>query len=244
MSKSFFIDTTLCTACRGCQVACKQWHNLPAELTVNRGTFENPPDVSFDTYKVVRMREEEIDGKLRWLFFPEQCRHCDEPPCRDTAGDPRAIFKDSETGAVIFTAMTKHLNTNEIIESCPYNIPRAAEDGTLAKCDMCNDRVQNGLLPMCVQTCPTGAMSFGDAKEIQDMAKQRLQIVKEKYPKALLIDADTLQVIYLVIFEPELYYKNAVASKSVFDMTRLAAMRKMMIETPPKASPKGKGDMP
>ena len=44
MSKSFFIDTTLCTACRGCQVACKQWHDLPAEATENRGSYQNPPD--------------------------------------------------------------------------------------------------------------------------------------------------------------------------------------------------------
>ena len=72
MSKSFLIDTTLCTACRGCQVACKQWHDLPAEKTINRGTFENPADLSFDTYKLVRMREEVINGKLNWLFFPEQ----------------------------------------------------------------------------------------------------------------------------------------------------------------------------
>ena len=80
MSKSFFIDTTLCTACRGCQVACKQWHDLPAEETENRGTYQNPADLSFDTYKLVRMREEVIDGKLRWLFFPDQCRHCVEAP--------------------------------------------------------------------------------------------------------------------------------------------------------------------
>lgn len=69
MSKSFLVDTTLCTACRGCQVACKQWHDLPAEKTVNRGSYQNPADLSFDTYKLVRMREEVIDGRLRWLFF-------------------------------------------------------------------------------------------------------------------------------------------------------------------------------
>ena len=47
MSNAFFIDTTRCTGCRGCQVACKQWHDLPAERTQNRGTLENPPDLSF-----------------------------------------------------------------------------------------------------------------------------------------------------------------------------------------------------
>jgi Fe-S-cluster-containing dehydrogenase component len=37
MSYAFFIDTDRCTGCRGCQVACKQWHDLPAEETQNRG---------------------------------------------------------------------------------------------------------------------------------------------------------------------------------------------------------------
>ncbi|OQX17924.1 MAG: formate dehydrogenase [Desulfobacteraceae bacterium IS3] len=228
MSKSFFIDTTTCTACRGCQVACKQWHGLPAEQTDNRGTFENPPDLSFDTYKVVRMREEVIDGKLRWLFFPEQCRHCAEPPCMDTAGEPTAIFKDRDTGAVIFTAVTKQLNNaDEIIASCPYNIPRKSPDGLLAKCDMCIDRIHNGLVPACVQTCPTGTMNFGDREQMMTLAKQRLDLVKRTYPAAQIIDADMVEVLYLVAYPPEKYHKNAVASNSVTDMTRQAALRKM-----------------
>ena len=57
MSKSFLIDTTLCTACKGCQVACKQWHDLPADKTVNQGSFQNPADLTYTTYKVVRMTE-------------------------------------------------------------------------------------------------------------------------------------------------------------------------------------------
>jgi len=228
MSKSFFIDTTLCTACRGCQVACKQWHDLPAEKTINRGTFENPPDLSFITYKVVRMREQVINGKLNWLFFPEQCRHCIEAPCLETAGDPSAIYRDDKTGAIIFTANTKYLNADEIIEACPYNIPRKAPDGTLAKCDMCIDRVENGLPPACVQTCPTGAMNFGDRDEMLALAKKRLGEVKKKYPKAMLIDEDTVSVIYLVAYEPNLYCKNAMASNAVFDITRQMALKRLV----------------
>ncbi|MCP4701112.1 MAG: formate dehydrogenase, partial [Gammaproteobacteria bacterium] len=114
MSKAFFIDTTLCIACRGCQVACKQWHDLPAEKTVNRGTYENPADLSFDTYKLVRMREKAVNKKLGWHFFPEQCRHCTEPPCAETAGDPAAIYIDKATGAVIYTANTAKLEADEI----------------------------------------------------------------------------------------------------------------------------------
>ena len=228
MSKSFLIDTSLCTACRACQVACKQWHNLPAEKTINRGTFENPADLSFDTYKLVRMREQVIGGKLNWLFFPEQCRHCIEAPCLETAGDSGAIYRDDKTGAIIFTANTKRLNAAEIIESCPYNIPRKGPDGTLAKCDMCIDRVENGLLPACVQTCPTGAMNFGDRDEMLALATKRLAVAKKKYPKAMLIDVDDVSVIYLVAYEPKLYCDNAMASNADFSITRQMALKRMV----------------
>ena len=227
MSKSFLVDTTLCTACRGCQVACKQWHNLPAEDTVNRGTYQNPADLSFDTYKLVRMREEVIDGKLRWLFFPDQCRHCLEPPCEATAGEPTAIFSEAATGAVIYTAVTKELNAAEIRESCPYDIPRKTEDGTLAKCDMCSDRVENGLQPACVKVCPTGAMNFGERDEIMALAKERLAVAKKKYPNARLLDPEDVRTIYLVGFDPMHYHDKAVASFHPKSMTRQAALRKM-----------------
>jgi formate dehydrogenase iron-sulfur subunit len=228
MSKSFFIDTTLCTACRGCQVACKQWHNLPAEKTINSGSYQNPDDLSFDTYKLVRMEEKVMEGQVKWLFFPDQCRHCLEPPCQDTAGEPTAIFTDAPTGAVIYTANTGGLNADEIIESCPYNIPRKGPDGTLAKCDMCLDRVQNGLQPACVKTCPTGAMNFGERDEMLTLAKNRLGMVKKKNPKASLLDPDDVRVIYLVAYDPALYHKNAVAANSAFDITRQMALSRML----------------
>jgi len=226
--KSFFIDTSLCTACKGCQVACKQWHDLPAEKTVNRGTYQNPADLSFVTYKLVRFNETVVDGKLKWLFFPDQCRHCLEPPCEMTAEDPRAIFRDPATGAVLFTANSKDIDTQEVIEACPYNIPRTARDGTLAKCDMCNDRVRNGLLPACVKTCPAGAMNFGDRDEILVMAKNRLATVKKTYPKAKLLNPDDVRVIYLVTEDPMLYHSFAVASNSAFDISRKVALNKLL----------------
>ena len=228
MSNAFFIDTTRCTGCRGCQVACKQWHDLPAEETENRGTFENPPDLSFFTYKLVRMRETETDGKLKWIFLPEQCRHCIEPPCLETAQDESSIFKDEKTGAVIFTANTKNLFVDEIIESCPYNIPRKAADGTLAKCDMCNDRVTNGLLPACVKTCPTGTMNFGDREQMVSLAQQRLSLVIKKHKNAQLVDADSVNVIYLVTEPPADYHEFLMASANGHGITRHMALRKMM----------------
>jgi formate dehydrogenase iron-sulfur subunit len=225
--KSFFVDTTLCTACRGCQVACKQWHDLPAEETTNQGTYQNPADLSFVTYKLVRFEEVVVGGKFKWLFFPDQCRHCLEPPCEMTADDPKAIFRDQPTGAVIYTANTKQLDTEAVIDSCPYNVPRAAKDGTLGKCDMCIDRVENGLEPACVKTCPTGAMNFGNREEILAMAKKRLSVVKDTQPEAELLDPDDIRVIYLVSETPNLYHKFAVASNSAFDISRKVALKRL-----------------
>jgi len=227
MAKAFFIDTTVCTGCRGCQVACKQWKKLPAEKTTNRGSYQNPEDLSFTTYKLVRMNEVEIEKKLQWLFFPDQCRHCVEPPCLEAAGEPTAIYKDKATGAVLYTKVTKDLDGDAIIGSCPYNIPRKGPDGSLAKCDMCIDRVSNGLLPACVETCPTGAMNFGEYKDMRVWAQARLAEAKRKFPKATLVNADTVRVIYLTAFEPTSYWQYAIAENREVDITRAVAMRQL-----------------
>lgn len=228
MAYAIFVDTTLCTGCRGCQVACKQWHDLPAEETQNLGTYQNPPDLSFNTYKLVRMTEEIIDGRLQWLFFPDQCRHCVEAPCQETAGDAGAVYKDEATGAILYSAVTKDLAADDVIGSCPYNIPRKAEDGTLAKCDMCNDRIHNGELPACVKTCPTGAMQFGERDKMVQASKKRLDEIKGKYPKAMLADPDDVNVIYLVAHDPNSYHENVVGSVSSRGISRHMALRKMM----------------
>lgn len=216
MSKTFFVDLTKCTACRGCQVACKQWKKLPAEKTENWGSHQNPKDLSGVTLKLVHFQEVEINGKLQWLFFPEQCRHCVEPPCLDAMTIPGSIIHDEETGAVIYTELTAQEPDKDAFSmSCPYNIPRInTETGQVVKCDMCVDRVKAGMLPACVQTCPTGAMSFGDRDEMLALAEERLAEAQKKYPDADLVDADSVRVIYLVESDADSYYEYMSADAS------------------------------
>ena len=232
--KSFFIDLTICTACRGCQVACKQWNKLPAEQTRNHGSHQNPMDISAITYKTVHMKEvADANGDLAaWLFFPEQCRHCIEPPCKMTADayDDKAILQDPVTGAVTFTERTKDLpDFEEIRGSCPYDIPRQnPETKVMTKCTMCLDRVQNGLKPACVQACPTGAMNFGDRDEMLALAEKRLAEAQKKYPDAVLGDADSVRVIYLYQMDPTAYHTFAVAEATIPDpMNRKAMFAKL-----------------
>jgi formate dehydrogenase iron-sulfur subunit len=93
---------------------------------------------------------------------------------------------------------------------------------------MCLDRVVNGLQPACVKTCPTGTMNFGDRDAMLDMARNSLAVAKKKFPKAMLLDADDVNVVYLVAYDPSLYHEFAVASNAAFDVTRSVALRKML----------------
>jgi len=214
MGKTFFIDLTRCTGCRGCQIACKQWKKLPAEETENWGSHQNPKDLSGTTLKLVRFEEvESDDGSLQWLFFPEQCRHCIEPPCLDAMTIPGSIIHDEETGAVVYTELTaKEPDKDAFGMNCPYDIPRVNEEtGQVVKCDMCIDRVKMGKLPACVQTCPTGCMNFGDREDMLALAEERLGKISETFPDAELVDADDVRTIYLVQTDPDSYYESLSA---------------------------------
>ncbi len=205
MSKAFFIDTSRCIACKACQIACKQWNELPAEVTVNVGSHQNPQDLSAVTWTLLRMTEVEDDGKLKWLFFKDQCRHCVEPPCMMSSAVPGAMLKDESTGAVIYTDKSRYESFDDIM--CPYDIPRQDKNtGHLRKCSMCVDRVKNGMLPSCVKACPTGTMNFGDRKDMLALAESRLEAVKTKHKDALLVDdMEEVSVFYLLTEKEEAY---------------------------------------
>ncbi len=218
--KSFFIDTSRCTACRGCQAACKQWNQNPGTKTTQQGTYQNPPDLSAATFKVVRYSEESVRGKdLAWYFFPDQCRHCLYPLCKMQADKVArgSVTLDSRTRAVIFNPEVKMSADafKQIREICPFDIPRYDETlGSMSKCTMCIDRVREGLLPACVQACPTGAMNFGERDDIVKMARNRLDEVQLVHRHASLLHREFVRVIYLVKDAPEKYHEFASARPS------------------------------
>lgn len=217
MAKSFFIDTSRCTACRGCQLACKEWFELPANKTKQTGSHQNPPDLNSNNYKVVRFSEHLENGIVSWYFFPDQCRHCIDPPCVAEGGDfvKGALIHDAATGAVIYTDHTRKISQEDfetIRSACPYDIPRRDPvTGQIRKCTMCYGRIVRGLKPVCVNVCPTGAMNFGERKEMLAFAEQRLARVKKDHPKAMLADSADVNVIYLLIDAPLKYHQFSVA---------------------------------
>jgi formate dehydrogenase iron-sulfur subunit len=207
---SILVDTSKCSACRGCQVACKQWNQLPATITKNWGSYQNPQDLSANTWKLVRFADGvNGDGKVYWHFFSDQCRHCLSPGCMSVA-DNEEIVQDEKTGAVLFTAKTKDLDFKETLKGCPYNIPRQdPESKVLCKCTLCSDRISKDQVPACVKSCPTGTMVFGKRSKILDLAKKRVEELGKSYPKATALNADDVRVIFIVKDDPKKYYQYA-----------------------------------
>lgn len=159
MAKVKVIDLSLCQGCRGCQVACKQWNQLPAvtqEEGLNMGSYENPPDLSAKTWNLVRFHEFlNSDGSVQFTFFPDACRHCPEPFCMQYCPVEGAITKDPDTGAVVIHSELCGDCCGECVAQCPYGIPKLetsmADDGAVTtyyrayKCKLCNDRVTSNV---------------------------------------------------------------------------------------------------
>lgn len=211
--KSILVDTSLCTACRGCQIACKQWNDLPGTKTKQIGTYQNPQDFSAFTWKLVRFAEgKKENGKPYWYFFSDMCRHCLEPPCADTIQGfvKDGALRDETTGAVVYTEKTKTAPFQKVRSSCPYDIPRQnLKTKVMAKCTMCIDRIKNDRIPACVMSCPTSAMVFGDRSQILAKVEKRVQELKKSYPKAMAINPEDVRVIFIVTDDPQKYWKHA-----------------------------------
>ena len=181
MAKAMLIDVSKCIGCRACQVACKEWNDLPGEETDNWGSYENPPDLSPNTWNRIAFREIEREGgQVAWLFWPVRCMHCTDAPCVRVC-PTGALFKDP-LGFTAYDA-SKCNGCGYCTQFCPFGIPRLKETdfwgkGKATKCTFCQDRVTNGQIPACAKACPTGAIEYGDRNELVAEGRARVQALK------------------------------------------------------------------
>lgn len=173
-------DSSKCFACKGCQVSCKQWNNLPSPLGMNEVQYsadmESLPDLNGDTRLLVTYDERGAAGSVEWAFGRRSCFHCSEPACMAVCTG--SAISQLPDGTVMLDK-TKCVGCKYCMAACPFGTPKFRDSlGVADKCTLCFDRVAMGRKPACVQTCPAGAMTFGPRDEMVAAGKKRVQALK------------------------------------------------------------------
>lgn len=143
--RNFYIDYSRCIGCQSCVQAC-------AECDTHRG--------------VSMIHLEIIDRRDSVQTAPQVCMHCEDPICARVC--PADAIKKTPDGVVQSSLKPRCIGCSNCVLSCPFGVPKyQAEIDQMMKCDMCYDRSSVGKKPMCATVCPSGALTFATAEEIQ-----------------------------------------------------------------------------
>jgi molybdopterin-containing oxidoreductase family iron-sulfur binding subunit len=194
------IDLARCVGCNACTVACKIENGTPGDhywarvYTEETGTY---PDV-------------------KTTYVPALCNHCADAPCVTVC--PTGASHQRDDG-IVLVEQDKCIGCRACMMACPYSnrfylkkgelqtgyqgdARTVFEDtkwqwfteGTVTKCTFCAHRVDDGLEPACVVTCPTDARIFGDLDD------------PESKPSTLIRDRKGLQPLAELGTNPSVYY--------------------------------------
>jgi formate dehydrogenase iron-sulfur subunit len=198
----FLTDATLCIGCKACEVACKQWNQLPADGNHFTGnSYDNTSHLSETTWRHVAFKEkiggaigDALTGGLTagsWLMLSDVCKHCEDAPC----------LKACPTGSLIYNPFGDVYVQPDIcngcgycISACPFGVlGRSEEDGHAKKCTLCFDRQSDGLTPACAKSCPTESIKFGPVEKLREYAKERVELLQKRgHSKAYTYGAESV----------------------------------------------------
>ncbi len=224
MPKGMFVDTSICTGCKACQVACKGWNGLshepahfrfdnvekrPIAVNFTGNSYDNTGDLSATDWRHVRFIEQfsEDRSRARWLFSSDSCKHCNDAGCLNAC--PTGAIVRTDLGNVV-VRQDVCIGCKYCVPSCPFGVVSLDEEkGTARKCTLCNDRIHNGLGTACAKACPTGSIAFGEVAELKAAADRRLAKLKNLgYADANIYgyrEAGGLNVFYLFLDRPAAY---------------------------------------
>jgi formate dehydrogenase iron-sulfur subunit len=211
----FFTDTTVCIGCKACEVACHQWNALPARnggaVPLSGLSYDNTVSFSDVDWRHVKFIEQFDSGRTqpRWLMMSDVCKHCVNAPCLEVC--PTGAIIRTEFDTVYIQEPTCN-GCRDCITACPFGVIHVSASKHIAqKCTLCYDRLQNGLVPACAQSCPTQSIQFGPIAELKDRAAQRVASLHARGDSgAYLYGADDailggLNAFYLLVDKPETY---------------------------------------
>jgi formate dehydrogenase iron-sulfur subunit len=216
--KGFFTDTTLCIGCKACEVACKQWNQLPDDGFRFTGmSYDNTGALGAASWRhvafVERVTADESGARqMTWLMMSDVCKHCVRAGCLEVC----------PTGAILRTAHGSVYLQPDVCNGCGYCVvgcpfgvvDRRPDDGRAFKCTLCYDRLEGGLEPACAKACPTDSIVFGEIERLKEQARRRVDALHERgvdgaylygEDERSLSGTEGLRAFFLLIAEPEAY---------------------------------------
>ena len=177
----FFTDSSICIGCKACEVACKQWNDVPVDdIRYLNSSYDNTGELSANSWRHVAFIEQtRPDGGIAWLMNSDVCKHCKEAACLDVC-PTGAIFR-TEFDTVVVQADVCN-GCGYCISACPFGVltrregiaSRPETNGIAQKCTLCYDRLSGGLEPACAHACPTKSIQFGPLDELRERAQGRV----------------------------------------------------------------------
>ncbi len=211
----FFTDTSVCIGCKACEVACKEWNQLPGNKPAFLDSFDNTGKLDAQNFRHVAFFEKVPDTPMAvgngqaWLMFSDVCKHCQHAACMEVCPTGAIIRTEFDT---VFIQQDVCNGCRMCISACPFGVIGFSEEsGTAHKCTFCYDRLQGGLMPACAKACPTQAIQFGPLPEMYQKADARLaQLQAQGNTQARLYGRDDkvyggLNAFFLLMDKPEVY---------------------------------------
>jgi formate dehydrogenase iron-sulfur subunit len=212
----FFTDTSVCIGCKACEVACKEWNQLPDhDLGFLGHSLDNTGELNGSNWRHVQILDHvpdetmgEGNGKA-FLLMSDVCKHCQHASCMDVCPTGAIIRTEFDT---VFIQEDVCNGCRNCIAACPYDVINIDEERDVArKCTLCYDRLQGGMEPACAKACPTDSIQFGPLDELRETAKKReAQLHAQGLKEANLYGHDDevyggLNAFFLLMDKPEVY---------------------------------------